>query len=91
MSCLQLAHAHDTATQFSVIWGDNLDADRQTLVIKVGWGGEGRTSRHCYRKHTLHPLVIRFHLCSGDFLRSMDVNVEREKLRSFKDNVTFLP
>ena len=76
--------------QFSVIWSDNLDADRQTLVIKARWGGQSGTSGHCYRRYAFHPLVIGLHLRSGDFLRPMSIDVEREKLRSRKDDVVEL-
>src|SRR5262245_19703935 len=75
------------ARQLGMIGGDNLDADRQTLITKASRSRKRRTPRHGDEHHAFHPFMIRFHSPTCDLVRPVRVHVERKQLCRRSDEV----
>src|SRR5215475_11761678 len=70
-----------------MIGGNNLDADRQTLITKASRNRKRWTSRHGDENHAYHPFMIRFHSPTCDLVRPVRVHVERKQLCRRSDEV----
>src|SRR4030081_230269 len=79
------------ATEFLVIGADDLNADRQPLIVEARRSRERRASGHRDEKRGLHPLVVGLHFPARDFLRPMLTDVEGKYLcgRYHEEIITF--
>src|SRR5258708_18360991 len=59
----------------------DLNTDRQPSRAKSRGDGKRRAAAHGDGKYPLHPFVIGLQLFSRDFLRPMEIDVERKQLR----------
>src|SRR5258708_14775167 len=58
-----------------------LNTDRQPSMVKTRGGGKRGAAAHGDGKYTLHPFVIGLHLFARDFLRPVEIDIERKQLR----------
>src|SRR5258707_8827384 len=68
----------------------DLNADRQPAMTESRGGGKRGAAAHGDGKHPLHPLVIGLHLFARDFVRPMEIDVERKQLRGWNYEVIVL-